>query len=269
MTPKISIIGPSHRTELWRPFYESIITNLDFEVIFVTDKTPMIDELPNRGVDTVLESTKYGFKLGNFNWTVSPVKPAQCFEIAYRASTGTHIIWTGDDFTYGPYALDHLYAMHKSFYDHKVMIACNVYQDGHPARHEHVVPWDNNIRLTTTGLISKQAIEEVGGFADSTFCCGHFDVDLMMRIYANGGRLFECPTAMAYEPHNQFHQKEANFAATWREELDYFTELWRSDVCFDLTSTRYKTLKQRSKPFIPYTNENILTISQGVTGKWK
>ena len=153
--------------------------------------------------------------------------------------------------------------MHKSFYDHKVMIACNVYQDGHPARHEHVVPWDQHTRLTTTGLISKKAIEEVGGFADSTFCCGHFDVDLMMRIYANGGRLYECPTAMAYEPHNEFHKKEANFAITWKEELDYFTELWYN-------KENGTTLSSRSKPFIPYTDENILTVSQGtMKGKWK
>ena len=255
MKPKISIIGPSHRTHLWKPFYSSIITNLDFEVIFVSDVEPKDEEIPKYRPNIERLPQQYE----NFKYIVSPVKPAQCFEIAYRQSDGDFIIWTGDDFTYGPYALDHLYAMHKSFYDHKVMIACNVYQDGHSARHEHVVPWDNNVRLTTTGLISKQAIEEVGGFADMMFTCGHFDVDLMMRIYANGGRLFECPTAMAYEPHNQFHKVEANFATTWKEELEYFTACWCKDG---------KTVWERQIPFKPYTNENILTISQGRKGKW-
>lgn len=255
MKPKISIIGPSHRTHLWKPFFESIITNLDFEVIFVTDREPKEEEIPTRAkVPGLLGSVI--IQEPNFNWIYSTVKPAQCFEIAYRQSSGTHILWTGDDFTYGPYCLDHLYAMHKSFYDHKVMIACNVYQDGHSARHEHVVPWDEKIRLTTTGLISKQAIEEVGGWGDINFVCGHHDVDLMMRIYANGGRLFECPTAITFEPHNQFHQVEANFATDWAEELQYFTELWKGR-----TGRRY--------PLAGYKDENILTISQGKTGKWK
>jgi hypothetical protein len=219
-SPLISLIGPSHRTELWKNFYNSIVTNLNFEVVFVTDKMPKDDEIP-------LDYN--GKRQSNFTWIYSEVKPGQCFEISYRKSKGNFIVWCGDDFTYGPYCLDHLWAMHKSFYDHKVMIACNVYQDGGSARHEHVVPWNQFVRLTTTGLISKQAIEEVGGLADSTFVCGHWDADLMMRIYQNGGRLFECPTAMAYEPHNQFHQVEANFAADWAEELAYFTELWRWD----------------------------------------
>lgn len=258
--PKISIIGPSHRCHLWIPFYESIITNLDFEVIFVSDKKPKVCEIPGAAdIDREVDfRDEYNCGYNNFKWIYSKVKPAQCFEIAYRNSTGDFIIWTGDDFTYGPYCLDHLYAMHKSFYDHKVMIACNVYQDGHSARHEHVVPWDQNIRLTTTGLISKKAIEEVGGFADTQFVCGHFDVDLMMRIYANGGRLFECPTAMTYEPHNQFHKEEANFAPDWADELQYFTELWKGR-----TGRRY--------PFKKYSDENILTVSQGnvgKTGKW-
>lgn len=256
MTLKISIIGPSHRTWLWKSFFDSIVTNMDFEVIFVTDVEPKLEDIPLGGL---LGTGR--FQIHEFKWIYSKVKPAQCFEIAYRASTGTHIIWTGDDFTYGPYCLDHLYAMHKSFYDYKVMIACNVYQDGHSARHEHVVPWDNNIRLTTTGLISKKAIEEAGGWGDTNFICGHHDVDLMMRIYSMGGRLFECPTAMAYEPHNQFHQQEARFTTTWKEELDYFTELWKNP---DGT-----TRKDRKYPLAPYTDENILIKNQGkIGGLW-
>ncbi len=268
MKPKISIIGPSHRTKLWIPFYESIVTNLDFEVIFVTDVKPKISEIPGAGDTNHLiwehddtHYSKMGYK--NFRWIYSKVKPAQCFEIAYRKSYGDFIVWTGDDFTYGPYALDHAYAMHKSFYDHKVMVSFNVHEDGRPVAHHQKLPWDDTHQLTTTALISKKAIEEAGGFADSTFCCGHFDVDLQMRIWANGGRMFVCPPAMAYEPHEAFHKQEANFATTWREELEYFTELWQQ-------RWNGETSTSRQKPFIPYTEENILTISQGrMKGKWQ
>jgi len=250
MKPKIALIGPSHRTHLWKNFYESIITDLDFEVIFVSDIIPDANDLPQPPVD-------------NFNWFISPVKPAQCFEIAYRSAVkrgANFIVWTGDDFVYAPYALDHAYAMYRSFHDHKVMVSFDVYEDGYEAtKFYHQLPWDEKVQLTTSALISVQAIEEVGGLADKCFVCGHFDVDLQMRIYANGGRLFVCPTAVAYEPHNQFHKKEANFATTRREELNYFTSLWCKDGV---------TTWQRQQPFMPYTDDNLLTVSQGPSGKW-
>lgn len=263
MKPKISIIGPSHRTHLWKPFYESIITNLDFEVIFVTDKRPEPHEVPGWELGyEISDDFVFHKNNGTFRYLFSKVKPAQCFEIAYYFSTGNFIIWTGDDFIYSPYALDNAYAMYKSFHDHKVMISFDVYEDGHEAtRSYHKVPWDEKVQLTTSALISKQAIEEVGGLADKYFVCGHWDVDLQMRIYANNGRMFICPNAFAYEPHNAFHKNEANFATTWETELNYWTSLWQKDG---------KTTFQRQNIFTPYDHNhpNFLTENQGPAGKW-
>lgn len=266
--PLITLFGPSHRTHLWKSFYESIITNLDFEVIFVSDVEPKPEELPD-GFPSVVEIEKTGIRIysyGRFKFIISPVKPAQCFEIGYRQAKGDMVIWTGDDFTYAPYALDHAYAMYKSFHDHKVMISFDVYEDGHEATNSyHKVPWDATKQLTTSALISKKAIEEVGGWGDINFVCGHHDVDLQMRIYANGGRMFVCPLALAYEPHNQFHKQESNFAIDWREELDYWTSLWQLKF-------NGETTFNRQKPFMPYSDVDILTKSQGnvgKSGKWK
>lgn len=270
--PKISFIAPSHRTQYWTNFYNSIVTNLDFEVIFVSDIKPKVYEIP--GADDTNDLTyedhihsHLGYK--NFKWIYSKVKPAQCFEIAYRHATGDFIIWTGDDFIYSPYALDNAYNMYRSFYDHRVIISFNVFQDGLSAKHEHRLPWNPDLQLTTTALISKQAIEEAGGWGDINFVAGHHDVDLMMRIFRNGGRLFICDGAYAYEPHNQLHQVEKNFAYDWADELEYLTKLWRGR---HLTKDIYENLPDRSLPFQGYSNENILTISQGnigKTGKWK
>jgi hypothetical protein len=265
MQPKISIIGPSHRTYLWRPFYESIVTNLDFEVIFVTDILPDKSHIPLDGSgERIMHDAHYGTHTQHkdFRWIHSPVKPAQCWELAYRQSTGDFIVWSADDFIYAPYALDHAYAMYRSFHDHKVMISFDVYEDGHEATLSyHKVPWDEKTQLTTSALISKQAITEVGGLADINFQAGHWDVDLQMRIYSNGGRMFVCPSALAFEPHNAFHKKEANLATTWAEELEYFTKCWKLP---DGT-----TSKQRLKPFIPYSDLNLLSVNQGkIGGHW-
>lgn len=243
---KISFIAPSHRTHLWNTFFDSIITNLDFEVIFVTDKIPQTNEIP---------------KAPNFKWIYSEVKPAQCFEIAYRQSIGEFIIWTSDDFIYAPYALDNVYNMYRSFYDHKVIISFDVYEDGvEQTIRCHKLPWDDNIQLSTTALINKQAIEEVGGYGDINFVCGHTECDLIMRIIANGGRSYVCPIAMAYEPHLAFHKEEQNFATTWQQELDYFKSLW---------SINGKTTLIRQKQFMPYSLINLCHYSQGEKGKWK
>lgn len=242
--PLISFIGPAHRTELWRLFYNSIITNLDFEVVFVTDKEPLQEE--TKGLDKL-------------KWIYSPVKPAQCFEIAYRQSQGDFIIWCGDDIVYAPYALDHLYCLYTSLHNYKAVVACRFCEDGYENTPNYCLPWDDKVKLTTTGIINKKVIDEVGGLADVNFVTGHWDGDLMMRIMAIGGKVYICPVAWAYEPHNEFHKKEANFAENWRWELDYFTSLW---------SVGGKTTYQRQKPFMPYSEVDILTKSQGNKGKW-
>lgn len=242
---KISLIAPAHRTEIWRTFYQGIITNLDFEIIFVTDKEPKPEEVEG---------------LKNLKWIYSTVKPAQCFEIAYRNSTGDAILWCGDDLIYSPYTLDHVVTMFNSFFNYNVMIIVRYWEDGHEATQNLSPPWDCKVQLATTALIHKKAIEAVGGLADATFVSGHWDADLMMRIYANGGKGYICPFAVAYEPHNQLHKIEHNFADFWKWELDYFTSLWYKDG---------KTTFNRQKPFISYTEENLLSLSQGNPGKWK
>jgi hypothetical protein len=244
--PKITFIAPSHRTYLWKIWCSSVITNLDWEAIFVSDIEPQKEEIP------------YEFS-PHFKYIISPVKPAQCFEIAYRYSTGDYIVWCGDDIMFSSYAIDQAYNFHKSFHDHKVMSIFRFFEDGTEATYYHKLPWDDKVQLACTALISKKAIEEVGGLADVTFVTGHWDADLMMRIYANGGRGYINPLACAYEPHIAFHKKEANFALEWAKELEYFTSLWKKDE---------KTTFERQKSFIPYIDTDILTISQGNKGKW-
>jgi len=241
---KISFIASSHRTHLWKDWCNSIITNLDWEVIFVSDIEPKSEEIPS---------------INNFKYIISSVKPAQCFEIAYRNSTGDMIIWCGDDLIYSPYAIDNAYNMYNSFHDYKVFIIFRYFEDGVESTYMHKLPWDDKIQLACTALISRQIIEEVGGLADINFVSGHWDVDLMMRIYAKGGRGYICPLACAFEPHIQFHKIEHNFAENWKKELEYFTMLW---------SKEGKTIFERQRLFIPYKEENILIASQGNKGKW-
>lgn len=263
MKPKISFIAPSHRTHMWRLFYDSIITNLDFEVIFVTDKEPKPEEIPGTISKGGVRLDDFKFEqYKNFKWIYSTVKPAQGFQIAYYESTGDYIVYCGDDYFYSPYAIDNALIMHKSLFDHRAMISFRIHEDGNETTHTHAPPWNGDIQLTTSALISRQAIEEVGGLADNNYICGIWDVDLMFRIYAKDGKVYICPTAAAYEAHNLLHRtSEANFATVWQEEMEYLKSCW---------TINGKHTWERQKPFMPFSKENILTMNQGKTGGlWK
>ena len=241
MKPLISFIGPGHRTERFKKFCDGIKTNLPYEVIFVTDKYPTSKDL---------EGCK------NLRWIYSNVKPAQCFEIAYRASLGEFIVWTGDDFTYPDYGLDKVYAMYQALGDHRKMISFKIHQDNQYCH--HFLHWRPEITLTTTALISKKAIEEVGGLADINFPCGHWDCDLMLRIRDLGGEVIECEGANAFEEHHSLHLIEYNFGTTWASEWEFFKKLWNEGG----------ELK-RTQPFEGYKDKDILYKNQGPAGKWK
>ena len=238
--PLVSLIGPAHRTHLWQGFYDRIITKLPFEVVFVSDKKP----------ETTLPE--------NFRWFYSTVKPAQCFEIAFREAKGDFIIWCGDDLTYTPYAIDEAVAI-QSQYDYKTMVFFRFFEDGRECT-KNQTTWDQKYNLIATGLISKQVINEAGGLADTRFVCGLWDCDLIMRIYALGGQSVYTKEGYCNEPHLEFHKKEANFATTWQWENEEFKRLW-----MDRTGGAYLS---RLEPFQPYYDTDILIKSQGNKGKW-
>jgi len=256
MSMKISIIGPAHRIELWPGFIKNIVSNHEIDIVFVTDVEP------NEEQKFFIEKTVSKQNNVSFKYIFSKVKPAQCFEIAYRESIGDFMIWTGDDFIYSPYAIDNVMAMYTSLHDCRAMISFRVVEDGSEVTHMHKPPWDNSVQLTTTALISKKAIEKVGGLADIRFVAGIWDVDLMMRIYAIGGKVYVCQNAFAYEPHNLLHKQEHNFAFDWNMEMEMITKLW----CIN-----GKTTFTRQDVFTGYSSTDILTKNQGnlgSTGKW-
>ena len=99
MRPKISIIGPSHRTHLWKPFYESIKTNLDFEVIFVTDIEPKPEEIPSKK-EIYYESVEDAMKMINFLKEFQPIVGLERIPITqYEIVKATRERADRDDFT--------------------------------------------------------------------------------------------------------------------------------------------------------------------------
>ena len=242
MRPLISFVAPSHRTYMWKPFFTSIVTGLEFEVIFVTDVQPKPEEIPDHP---------------NFHWYFSTVKPGQCFEIAYRKSVGDFVCWTGDDFTYDNFHLDSIYKFWqdkcREHGNERGMVGFDIFQDGEKCNHMSGQP---QYPFTTTGIIPKKLIEEVGGFVDPRFCCGIWDCDLMFRILASGGWYYTDHNSFARERHKEFHAIEANFSTVHDQEEADLYRIWDFAKLI------------RHEPVQRFSDENIMTISQGFKGKW-
>lgn len=248
----ISIIGAAHRVKYWLDFYKSIKTNLNFEVIFVTDIKPNIS-LPS-----------------NFKWIYSTVKPSQCNEIALREAKGELINIAADDNIYSPYAFDEAYKLYKHR-NYKTMVGFRWHEgwgklgdttDLHYLFHrtsygkENPKVCEDTPMIMVCGLMSKQFIEELGGF-DRNFICGQADTDLQLRAYEAGGVLIFSPHSIAYNDINK-HEGENNF----RGEMSDF----ENRIIADLYVKDRKYTGKRSKPVEPYEDKDLLTVSQGNKG---
>jgi len=81
---EVSIIATAHRPKNWEIVFNSVVSNLNFEVIFVgPKKLPKNTNLPD-----------------NFRFIKSKVKPTQCVEIAIRASRGKFLLLIADDLVF-------------------------------------------------------------------------------------------------------------------------------------------------------------------------
>jgi len=204
----LSIIGPCHRIKYWLELYNSIVTDLEFEVIFVSDVAPDF-ELPS-----------------NFKCILSDTKPVQCVEIAYRASKGDIIHWTADDTLYEPYAFDKAVAKMK---DYKTMVCFKTMEGDKKDKvatidktdlHYLFMPHESYANAPKTmpyGIMSRQLIEEVGGCCDRRFISGQWENDLVIRALNIGGKMTICREAVAYNLEGR-HDGEQNLKKTWSYE---------------------------------------------------
>ena len=240
---QISLIAAAHRTKDWMAFYNSIHTNLQFEVIFVGEKNPDF-ELPF-----------------NFHYIYSPVKPAQCAEIALRKAKGEVISWTADDAEYGPFALDKAYEMYKAENNYKCMISFRIMEQAmNGIIYDRTdVHYCCGLKAVPFGFISKQFIDEIGGY-DINFIAGQCENDMILRGWVAGGYVKVCDEAKLYNLENKHALIERNFQPSRPYEQKFIQDLW-ADKDGKFTGTRITALE-------PFKNENLLTVNQGPAGIW-
>lgn len=246
----LSIIAPAHRTKYWKEFYNSIdnYTNLDYEIIFVTDSIPKEEEIEG---------------LYNLRWIFSTVKPVQCVEIALRETKGDLIHWSADDTTYNIYCFDKAVDLYNSFNNYRTMVAFRNFEDGYNKESEtteiHRFFSKDAPRMMPYGIISKKLIEESGGI-DRRFIAGQWENDLVMRAYSIGGKMKLSQNSIAYSDHRKhLSQNEHNLRETWEFETQLLKSLWMNSD---------EKIVSRTSPIEKFNDNDLYTVSQGNKGKW-
>ena len=239
---KISFCASSIRPHLWPAMYNSLqANNLEWEMIMVG---------PNLG-------TSPGPR---FRHIYSTVKPAQCYEIAFRAAKGELLSWTADDATYPANAVDTVYKFFKMFNNNKLVVAFRTIEDNRDITEGHRLRGrDTNApRMAPFGVMNTKFFHELGGY-DRRFICGQSENDVVMRVYEAGGQLEIAPVPVLV------HHQKAHSTTVFRQEF-----FGHDRSILEGSWIRDKIIQnKRLDMFEPFSSDNILTVTQSYKGQWE
>ena len=243
MIPKIGIVASAHRPQHWMNLYNSIgDNNIEYELVFVGPNPPDY-ELPK-----------------NFRFIRSFVKPAQCFEIAFRNTMADLVMPIADDCEFiTPQPLDRLYDLYKSCnLDELIVSSRGMHGDmvWPQSFHCFYTNDDSTPVVALCGLMSKKLYRDIGGI-DRNFISIMWDSDIAMRVHALGGRVVMSDVYI-----NEDMSKGSSLCTGefFRHDRTLLESLW---------TTNGKVHFNRAKPVEPFSDMNILTASQGPRGRWR
>lgn len=263
--PLVSLYASAVRPGLWERLYTSLQTNdIRFEMIFVGDQPP-IRSLPE-----------------NIHYIYSEVKPAQCYDIACRYAAGELIMEIADDIVFSERALDILYKAFCDEGDENVVLspryAYNQELYG-KERHAYFEGDRNAPIMPVCGLMKKSTWLRLGGI-DNRFVAQCWDMDVIMRLYAIGGKVLLCDDALVTELTTAEGTDRSDLFREVGLPVDraFLNSLWvkkheeaslLNDAIHCVNRERGILMKSRLSPLIPLTDKDILIKSQGTRGRWR
>lgn len=239
----ISVIATAARPENWESLYESIGTNdIPFEVVFVGPNAPK-HPLPE-----------------NFRFIKSNTKPAQAAEIACRNAIYPLVMIFADDVRFRTeQPLDKAYQTYVESGAGNTLVSCRYQADGEARTqndHRFIVGDPTTPVLPLCTLMSTSLWRDIGG-VDKNFIAVCWDLDIAMRVMAAGGKVVFSDVLI---------EEDSSWSRGSTLDRDY-----RSTdhvLRFQLWSTEGKVHFNRSQPVESFSDEDILTRSQGPMGRW-
>jgi len=277
---KVSICASANRIKWWPRFLDSLRQNkIAYEVVFAGDVKPDFD------------MSQYP----EFRYIHATVKPAQAYEIAFRAARGELVHWSADDADYNarelerhlgvqcPNSIDLAYQHYKEceakYGDKKTIIAMRPIEDGGDVYdfHHFFGGWHHTPVMAPFGLLNRNwFISTLGGY-DRNFVSGQSENDVVMRGIEDGGRVELCLDCFLYVHHRQVHPRNA---VTGKEEnkfrKHYGTDREYLERCWVVGGYGHYEADKKDAVISPtrlcsvdkFDDKDICTETQGPRGIW-
>lgn len=276
-TPKVSIIASSARCWLWPEFMESLAQNT------------IVPQVTFAGPLDRYQVRYFVNKYQNLQYVHTPVKPAQCYQLAFLYSDfDSLIMYVADDCEFEPGLIDKVVEFYQNLNNPKAVVSIRTNEDGRNYGTEihTLLGWNVNTPLMAPiGLVSQRYLATLGGF-DRRFISGQWENDFCMRVYADGGDV------VAYDPgptvfinHQQKHKTQNNpFWSAYQHDRKVLEDTWveggykpstpyvtvrfkdgREVPMFKILDNR-KVVKKPLLPFEPYEDEKLIEQNQGPFG---
>jgi hypothetical protein len=198
----------------------------------------------------------------HFKFIQTNVKPAQCYEIAFRNSDADLIFIDGNDDTIvrGNHPIDRLIDEYYAKNDPMQSFSAVFTPSVHPPMPSANVMFygEPNTPLAGFCVLHHSMIKQLGGL-DKKFVAICSCLDLMMRFYAIGGSLTILHDVLFNADLPDLSHGTALYGEFVNTDRAFFNSLWHDNERWTLN---------RQAPFEPFEDDNILTVSQGNKGRW-
>ena len=261
--PLISVITSSNRPFFWKRAYNSIrsdIGDIEFEYIFVGPEEPDFS-LPN--------NVKH-IKTKN-------IKNTQCMEIGLRNATGKIFMLQADDVVFrdkGLFTLYNRYLERCEMLGHENVVVVPGLKDGrHTSTLQYGKTSNGPIASLNSAVASRKLFSKIGGI-DIRFVACYYDCDLAMRLHENGanfevyGKVWVIEVDSMKQPyrlHKVCKRHDRNILDSfWTRYLKEVEDPLPDDAYCYMRHKEWVVTKKRQKEVITFSDEDILTKSQGV-----
>lgn len=183
---KVSLFASSKRPMLYPALFKSLkATSVEYEVVFAG---PLSREEIQRYYPV---GEKFHF------FTTENIKPAQCYEIARRNCHGETVVWIADDCEFPNDVIGKAYNYWKSKNNEKLILSIQTKESGYRNEKGSLFNMDDHRffgfdkttpLMAPLGMMSKEYLNTLGGI-DRRFVCGQYENDIVMRAYADGGKV--------------------------------------------------------------------------------
>lgn len=258
------------RTQHWPELLKSLESNIiPYEVVFAGPVEPTFTHPNLKYIKT------------------EDLKPCQLYEASRRYCKGELTMWICDDAEFSEKLLDKIYTYWKSLNNRKAIISVrtNENETNNDLNDHRFFGWNlNTPQMCPLGLMNREYLEELGGY-DKRYLAGQGENDIVLRAMQDGASVYKFEDGYIKIDHLKKHGTSTKFWSAYEHDRMILENSWvinghkpppKREIILDggkhvsrMPLINREVSKMQLDKFQPYTNDNILTVSQGPKGIWK